>query len=153
MDGDPGVEGVWGDRKSARFSGVSCHQGFPLIPGPSSVQAEAVVRDRGLKGLSHAQAEAVTPKPDLAVAHDSALSSLTCKCQNSDGTLRSGRVVPHPAPKNVNKKKGSQNGLHWVSGNTLASITTNFHLSRASHLPYRSKVKNYVFVDISISIS
>ena len=32
------------------------------------------------------------------------------KCQNSDGTLRSGRVVPHPAPKNV-EKKSSQNGL------------------------------------------
>ncbi len=25
------------------------------------------------------------------------------KCQNPDGTLRSGRVVPHPAPKNVEK--------------------------------------------------
>ena len=26
------------------------------------------------------------------------------KCQKYDGTLRYGRVVPHPAPKNVKKK-------------------------------------------------
>ncbi len=34
------------------------------------------------------------------------------KCQNSEGTLRSGRVVPHPAPKNVKKYFSPKMLLH-----------------------------------------
>ena len=45
-------------------------------------------------------------------------------CQNSDGTLRSGRVVPHPAPKDV-KKGFSQN----CSRNVPTSILNNSELS------------------------
>ena len=32
------------------------------------------------------------------------MSKMSPKCQTSDGSLRYGRVVPHPAPKNVKKK-------------------------------------------------
>ena len=78
----------------------------------------------------------------FAIKSQQALTRFCHKCQNSDGTLRNGRVVPHPAPKEIKKtKKTFSELLADASRITPTSITTHFHLSKSSHLPYK-KIKN-----------
>ena len=50
-------------------------------------------------------------------------------------------MVPHPAPKNLEK---ISEWLAGVSKITPASITTHFHLSKPSHLPYTKKSRKKI---------